>query len=143
MAKRNSGPARALAQAPPSQRHRAGQPGDPLDGARASARAAGRPARRALVVLARRGPATVRRDRDVAGERPQAPWHPLPLSELLILVGAIGAVVGLRGVHLPQATRRLLLAGIAAVAIGTLEVTAARAPQRLPLAHRCCWRCSR
>ena len=34
-----------------------------------------------------------------AGERPQAPWHPLPLSELLILVGAIGAVVAwLRGV---------------------------------------------
>jgi hypothetical protein len=55
------------------------------------------------------------------GERPRPSWHPLPLSELLILVGAIGVVVGLR--------RGLshggppLFAGIAAVALGTLEVT--------------------
>ena len=30
-----------------------------------------------------------------------APWHPLPLSELLILIGAIGTVVGLlaRGIR--------------------------------------------
>jgi hypothetical protein len=48
------------------------------------------------------------------GERPRAPWHPLPLSELLILVGAIGVLVGLG---------RPLLAGIAAVLIGTVEVT--------------------
>jgi hypothetical protein len=55
------------------------------------------------------------------GERPQAPWHPLPLSELLILVGAIGAIVGLsRGVSRGGPT---LLAGIAAVVIGTVEVT--------------------
>jgi hypothetical protein len=55
------------------------------------------------------------------GERPQAPWHPLPLSELLILVGAIAAVVGLRnGVSNAGAT---MLAGLAAVAIGTIEVT--------------------
>jgi uncharacterized membrane protein len=54
------------------------------------------------------------------GERPQAPWHPLPLSELLILVGMIGAVVAfLRGV---QGNAALLAAGIGAVAIGTLEV---------------------
>jgi hypothetical protein len=69
------------------------------------------------------------RDRDRAafrdplsvGERPQAPWHPLPLSELLILVGAIGTVVGLRrGIsHGGPA----LFAGLAAVMIGTVEVT--------------------
>jgi len=54
------------------------------------------------------------------GERPQAPWHPLPLSELLILVGMIGAVVAfLRGV---EGSPALLGAGIGAVAIGTLEV---------------------
>ena len=55
------------------------------------------------------------------GERPQAPWHPLPLSELLILVGAIATVVGLRrGIsHGGPA----LFAGLAAVLIGTLEVT--------------------
>jgi hypothetical protein len=55
------------------------------------------------------------------GERPQAPWHPLPLSELLILVGAIGSVVAfLRGV---SANGALLVAAIAAIAIGTIEVT--------------------
>jgi hypothetical protein len=55
------------------------------------------------------------------GERPQAPWHPLPLSELLILVGAIVVVIGLRnGVSNAGATT---LAGLAAVAIGTIEVT--------------------
>lgn len=55
------------------------------------------------------------------GERPQAPWHPLPLSELLILVGAIGAVVAWsRG---PQNNGSLLGAGIAAVVIGTVEFT--------------------
>jgi hypothetical protein len=58
-------------------------------------------------------------------ERPQAPWHPWPLSELLILVGAIGTVVGVsRLKHGGVANAGpVLLAGIAAVAIGTLEVT--------------------
>jgi len=61
------------------------------------------------------------RDRTSAGERPRAPWHPLPLSELLILVGAIGALFGLkRGVNSGGPP---LLAGIAAVLIGTVEVT--------------------
>jgi hypothetical protein len=64
------------------------------------------------------------RDPLSVGERPQAPWHPLPLSELLILVGAIGTVVGLarlrNGIsHGGPA----LFAGIAAVLIGTIEVT--------------------
>jgi hypothetical protein len=55
------------------------------------------------------------------GGRPRAPWHPLPLSELLILIGAIGIVVSLgRGFSAGAPT---LLAGIAAVLIGTLEVT--------------------
>ncbi len=55
------------------------------------------------------------------GERPQAPWHPLPLSELLILVGAIGGVVAfLRGF---SANGALLIAAIAAIAIGTVDVT--------------------
>lgn len=56
-----------------------------------------------------------------AGERPQAPWHPLPLSELLILFGAIGTVVGLgRGVSQGGPP---LFAGIVAVLLGTVEVT--------------------
>jgi hypothetical protein len=61
------------------------------------------------------------------GERPQAPWHPLPISELLILIGAIVAVIGLRRLDLksPEISRggATLIAGIAAVAIGTIEVT--------------------
>jgi len=55
------------------------------------------------------------------GERPEAPWHPLPLSELLILVGAIGTVVGLnKGISHGGPP---LIAGLAAVIIGTVEVT--------------------
>jgi hypothetical protein len=54
------------------------------------------------------------------GERPQAPWHPLPLSELLILVGSIGTVFGVkRG----ESGIVLIAAGLAAVLIGTVEVT--------------------
>ena len=56
-----------------------------------------------------------------SGERPQAPWHPLPLSELLILVGAIGTIVGFnRG---ERGGGPVLFAGIGAVALGTIEVT--------------------
>jgi hypothetical protein len=54
-------------------------------------------------------------------ERPQAPWHPLPLSEILIVVGAVGMVVGLsRGA---SHGRTPLLFGLIAVALGTIEVT--------------------
>jgi hypothetical protein len=55
------------------------------------------------------------------GERPEPPWHPLPLSELLILVGAIGTVIGLnKGISHGGPP---LVAGLAAVIIGTVEVT--------------------
>lgn len=56
------------------------------------------------------------------GERPQAPWHPLPLSELLILVGAIGVVVAF-GRGEAQSGGAALLASLAAVGLGTIEVT--------------------
>lgn len=53
------------------------------------------------------------------GGRPQAPWHPLPLSELLILVGIVGVVIGLgRG----DAGGPLVVAGVVAVLLGTGEV---------------------
>jgi hypothetical protein len=57
-----------------------------------------------------------------AGARPRPPWHPLPLSELLILVGALGVVVGLQrgGSH----GTAPLAAGLVAVGLGTFEVTA-------------------
>lgn len=59
-----------------------------------------------------------------ADERPHAPWHPLPLSELLILVGTIVTVIGLRrAAHGFAAAAPALVAGLAAVMIGTVEVT--------------------
>jgi hypothetical protein len=58
------------------------------------------------------------------GERPHAPWHPLPLSELLILIGAIGAALGLSKLgHGISSGGPALLAGLGAVALGTIEVT--------------------
>jgi hypothetical protein len=69
----------------------------------------------------RRGSGGGMADLAPVGERPPAPWHPLPLSELLILIGAIGVVVGLsRGFSSGAAP---LIAGLVAVAIGTVEVT--------------------
>jgi hypothetical protein len=56
------------------------------------------------------------------GERPRSPWHPLPLSELLILTGVAGFVLGLRRKEVTSGGL-LLLASIAAMAIGTFEVT--------------------
>ena len=54
------------------------------------------------------------------GQRPPPPWHPLPLSELLILFGAIGTVVGFsRGISNGGAA---LFVGLAAVVVGTVEV---------------------
>jgi hypothetical protein len=54
------------------------------------------------------------------GERPRPPWHPWPLSELVILAGIVGTVVGIaRG----ASGRAVLFAGIAAVAVGTIEFT--------------------
>lgn len=60
------------------------------------------------------------KDPQSLGERPQAPWHPLPLSELLILVGMIGTIVGYtRG----ESGRAVLFAGLGAVLLGTLDFT--------------------
>jgi len=58
------------------------------------------------------------------GERPPAPWHPLPLSEILILAGAVAFVIAVSRLrHGPSSAGPLLLVGIAAVALGTIEVT--------------------
>jgi hypothetical protein len=58
------------------------------------------------------------RDPGGVGERPQAPWHPWPFSEILIFVGAIGTIVG-------ATTKQpsVLFASLGSVLIGTLEFT--------------------
>src|SRR5262249_47482823 len=59
-----------------------------------------------------------RRDPGGVGERPEAPWHPWPFSELLILVGATGTIGGFAGQR-----PAVLGAGLFAVLLGTLEFT--------------------
>jgi hypothetical protein len=58
-------------------------------------------------------------------ERPRAPWHPLPLSELLIVTGAIAFAVAMvrLGNHGFKSTAPLLAAGVLAVGLGTAEVS--------------------
>ena len=60
----------------------------------------------------------MQRDPGGVGERPEAPWHPWPFSELLILVGAIGTIVGFA-----SGAPATLFAGLGAVLLGTLEFT--------------------
>lgn len=83
--------------------------------------AVGGPPADAHSATAPRGASAGSRERDKLGERPKAPWHPLPLSELLILAGGVGAAVAvLRG---PAHNGLLLLIGIGALALGSLEVS--------------------
>jgi hypothetical protein len=57
------------------------------------------------------------------GERPPAPWHPLPLSEILILAGGIAFVLAVSRLgHNGVSAGPLLLAGLLAVGLGTFEV---------------------
>jgi hypothetical protein len=55
------------------------------------------------------------------GERPLAPWHPLPLSEILIFAGAVAVAIAVLG--RPSNGGVLVLAGMGAVALGTVEVS--------------------
>lgn len=77
-------------------------------------------------------PATSRRARSARvpayrdyDDRPRAPWHPLPLSEILILAGAVAFVVALTrlGHHGIASAGPLLLAGVLALGLGTAEVS--------------------
>jgi hypothetical protein len=112
VAKRNTGRrarSRKRRPTPPTAEQHPAQIGRPArDGASASAAAREAP-------RAHKDPMSV-------GERPQPPWYPLPLSELLILVGAIGTVVGLLRKEVPNGGATLF-AGVGAVVIGTVEVT--------------------
>jgi len=113
-----SGAVSAPARKPAGERKSISPDGAPRQGKRARPRGA---AERS----AGRGAAGGGRDPMSVGERPQAPWHPLPLSELLILVGAIGAAFGLIRLSHGGISHGgpALFAGIAAVLIGTVEVT--------------------
>lgn len=53
------------------------------------------------------------------GERPSGPFGGLPVSELLIFIGGIGAVVGYFANGVPA-----MLVGLAVLALGVIEVTA-------------------
>jgi hypothetical protein len=62
------------------------------------------------------------KDPQSLGERPQAPWHPVPLSELLILIGAVATAIGASKLSKQDtAGVATLVAGVAAVLIGTVE----------------------
>jgi hypothetical protein len=64
------------------------------------------------------------KDPQSLGERPEAPWHPFPLSELLILIGAIATVVGLTKLkHGLASGGATLVVGVVAVLAGTVEFT--------------------
>jgi hypothetical protein len=64
------------------------------------------------------------KDPQSLGERPEAPWHPFPLSELLILIGAIATIVGLSKLkHGLASGGATLVVGVVAVLAGTVEFT--------------------
>jgi hypothetical protein len=77
---------------------------------------------RESVQEARKRPAPTGPAAGAKPERPRPPWHPLPLSEVLILVGAVALVVGL-GRGTSTGGRTPLLLGVVAVGIGTIEFT--------------------
>jgi hypothetical protein len=111
------------------------QPADGGESAVASASATGereRPSRRTSTAPGNRARVREAASRDSSsrgfkdpqslGERPQAPWHPVPVSELLILIGAIATAIGASKLnHHDTAGAATLVAGIAAVLVGTLE----------------------
>jgi hypothetical protein len=60
-----------------------------------------------------------------ADERPRAPWHPVPLAELCVLVGIVLIVAGLIAGAGGDRGRLLLVTGLALGSLGGLD-TAAR-----------------
>ena len=91
------------------------QPAQPPARAKAAKRTAARDAPRATTQRGFKDPQSL-------GERPDAPWHPVPVSELLILIGAIATAVGASKLSKDSSAGvPTLVAGIAAVLIGTIE----------------------
>jgi hypothetical protein len=91
------------------------QPAQPPARAKAGKRAAARDAPRGTTQRGFKDPQSL-------GERPEAPWHPVPISELLILIGAIATAIGASKLSGHSSSGApTLVAGIAAVLIGTIE----------------------
>jgi hypothetical protein len=59
-----------------------------------------------------------------AEERPKAPWHPVPLAELCVLVGIILIVAGLITGVSGDGGRLLLVTGLALGSLGGLDTSA-------------------
>ncbi|MEA2280729.1 MAG: hypothetical protein QOK21_1336 [Solirubrobacteraceae bacterium] len=59
-----------------------------------------------------------------AEERPKAPWHPVPLAELCVLVGIILIVAGLITGVSGDRGRLLLVTGLALGSLGGLDTSA-------------------
>lgn len=55
--------------------------------------------------------------RDV--ERPQAPWHPVPLTEIAILAGLVAFIIGLAG-----GSNTPLIVGLVVLLLAVIEMTA-------------------
>jgi hypothetical protein len=66
-------------------------------------------------------PPRARRRRASLDEAPKAPWHPVPLAELAVLVGIVALVVGFTS----EGSRRetLVTAGVLLASLGGLEVS--------------------
>jgi hypothetical protein len=83
----------------------------------AASRAAAAAATPAPAPAARQGPARPGQRRDI--ERPQAPWHPVPLTEIAILAGLVSFIIGLAG-----GNNTPLIIGLVVLLIAVIEMTA-------------------
>jgi hypothetical protein len=117
------------APAGPGREGAAKAPGDP-GAVAANGRGGAAKERKARAAASAASPAKARRGprrsptAPTYGERPKAPWHPLPLAELLILAGIVAAVFGFKKLNAGLSNGGpTVLAGVGAVAIGTLDTT--------------------
>ena len=66
--------------------------------------------------------ATAPRPAPLSDERPKAPWHPVPLVELSVLVGLVLIVIGFFGLDSDRG-RLLLVFGMVLASLGGLDTT--------------------
>ena len=112
--KRRGDRAAAAARPEASPNGDAGDPAAPVPAGSSAARPSARQRREAARAATRFGDALP------VGERPQPPWHPFPLSEILIFVGLVGIVIG---ASRKESGVPAIIAGVVAVLVGTLDFT--------------------